>query len=628
MWLWELIRGGSRGKRGGRSAVARASVVTVDSMESRCRGWVAPCRYAEPATPVPAICEPLEHRIHLTTTFHSYMSAAISGRTVTVILWTTGGKASQYVVYWNDTNSGGSVSQTFTGPTDGSPLTKSYTYHGAYTGPITSVATLSGSSTTATAYYALDGSFGTFQASGTGATRWNPNGNTGSVGQTSALVDTIGGSFDTLLGDLFVAHSYYPSGGGGPLFAVTAFANGQFDSRFGTINGTTANNDTYVVPSFGGGSDIPLGITVAKDGDSGVYLIVVGKCARGWAMCEINTEQTAGLTGTYGNAVWNIPSGSGTFDSGQANAAVVDTTDNDHFFVVGTDGTHMAVGNLEVGDGSPFGSSWGTKGVITVPFTNPHSSFTDNYALGNSVLEVDDATTASGEEIVVAGTTCYACGTGCNAITGSDFTVVEINQDTASVDKNLRTNVGFQQGRNSLSPSTDAGYGIVGYNDGTNTYVTAVGQTNYWGSDYFTMEQYNYSTGALVSTFGQYSGIAKGPAGDAYAAFTPLDSTTGEIWVTGASGGDMLTAAFTGSGSLESSGSSAWGNAGLWYQDLGDSASTNNSTDIGWCMVPLYQSDGTTLKKLLVCGTTIPNGQTKTQIALAQYTPTNQVTIA
>ena len=623
LWLWEGCRKAAR--RWHACAIERAVNSAVESLVSRRGSWVASARCPDPGLQVPAIVEPLEHRVHLSATFNCYMSAVVSGRTVTVILWTTGGKASQYVVNWNDPNTNGTISATYTAPSDGSPLTKSYTYKGAYTGAITTVATLSGTNTTATAYYALDGSFGTFQASGTGATRWNPNGNTNTVGQTSAVVDTIGGGSDPLLNDVFVAHSYYPTGGGGPLIGITALsAYGQFDSKFGSYN-NAANNGTYVVPSFGGGSDVPYAMAMAVDGGANaIFLIVVGKCSRGWAICVINTERNNNVSGTnYGNPKWDLPIGSTPLDGGQANAVEMETTDGTtHFAVAGTDGTHMVVANLNLADGTPFNTNWGTSGLVTVPFAGGHANFQDNIASGNSILELDDQVAVDpGEELIVAGCTYFSCGgtCGCGAITGSDFTIVEIGDESATVDATLRTNIGLTL---SSSPSTDAAYGVVAYEPvGAHINLTAVGQTNYWGADHFTLEQYDFTTGALVSSFGQHSGIDEGPAGDANAVLMPAFSSAGEFFVTGAAGGDILTAAFANTGSLESSGSSAFGNGGLWYQDLGDSASANNSTDIGWSLT--FLADGS----LLVCGTTVPNGQSNRQIALTAYTLTNQAVV-
>ena len=57
------------------------------------------------ATEPPAIVEPLEPRVHLTTTFTANVAGTAGGAHTSgfsVNLWTTGGAASQWVVHWGD----------------------------------------------------------------------------------------------------------------------------------------------------------------------------------------------------------------------------------------------------------------------------------------------------------------------------------------------------------------------------------------------------------------------------------------------------------------------------------------------------------------------------------------------
>ncbi|HZL36323.1 MAG TPA: hypothetical protein VFC78_13475 [Tepidisphaeraceae bacterium] len=141
------------------------------------------------------VIEALESRL-LFTTFNCYMSAQAMGSHTSnfqVEVSSTGQKASSYVIHWNDSNPGGTMSTTYTAPTSGAPLSESYQYKGTFNGTITAVAT-STTSATATAYFALNSNFGNFQgASDSGATTYGPYGTKGSVGQASMVLDDTGG---------------------------------------------------------------------------------------------------------------------------------------------------------------------------------------------------------------------------------------------------------------------------------------------------------------------------------------------------------------------------------------------------------------------------------------------------
>lgn len=603
--------------RANRSAgVSRAGAIEVERIESRCRDAARLPVLLPVPLGEPAIVESLEHRLHLTGTFDCYMSAAVVNRTVSIVLWTTGGQASQYVVYWNDTNSGGSISTTYTAPANGTPLPESYTYHGTgtFSPTVTTVATLSGSSTTATAYYALNKSFGNFQAQGTGASTYVPNGDVNSVGQTSMAIDPV--STDHFYKEVFVAHSYYPSGGGGPLFGITAFSGGQFDSSWGTYNGA-ANNGTLVVPSFGGGSDVPYAIAYDPNGTTPL-LIVVGKCATGWAIAVVNMSLDTGGTGQYGNAQKTSAS---NFEAGQANAVWADQTDGGgHFVAVGTNNTKMVAVGENSADLSVY-SSWPTpSGIVTIPYTGSQAT----QASANSVVEVDDVLGIhTGEELIIGGYTSFCCS---GFPFSSDFTLVDLQDSdgTAGSLGSIRTNIGQTLHHDGHSvtnnPSTDSAYSVVPWQDSTGVqYFTAVGQSNALGAQRFTMAQYTKDTNghfALYSSFGQYGdGIATGPAGAAHGAV--LDSlTNGTFEVVGAANGDFLTAKFTALGALDTT----FGNGGLMYQDFGDTAG-NNSGDTGYSVE--IGIDGS----ILVCGNTLPNGPQFQRIALVDILDGNTLTV-
>jgi len=569
-----------------------------------------------------AIVEELERRVHLSGTLHCYMSAQATGSQLNdyaVTVFTTGLPAARYTINWNDPNPGGTKSMTYTAPPNGAPFTKSYQYKGTYTGTITAVATASNHAT-ATAYFALDSSFGNVQGvQGTGASVYNPYGNIGNVGQTSMVVDNLNNPGDPMAGAIFVAGAYTQATGG-TLFGITAFnSQGQFISSWGSLNGV-ANNGTYVVPGFGGGSDEPSSIAIGIGPLGETQLIVAGRCATGWAICAINTSLNSNITSTaYGNPIWNTPS---YFQAGQANAVEVDSTDGAHLVAVGTDGTHIVVAALYMAESFAEFTDW-TNPIITVPFTS-----NEIQAGANAVIELDDAGIGA-EEVLVGGYTdwncgvCGGCGGGCGInATGSDYTLVAISDFHGGVDNVTRTNIGQTCSACALcSPSMDSVYSLVGWKKpGGGLYVDAVGQSNAFARN-ITLAQYGLSnTGVpvgLYTPFGQYGdGIAAGPVGNAYSAAL-VNPTTGAFVVTGDNGGDIITCQFTSLGALDPT----FGNAGVMYQDLGSSSS--NTPDYGFGV--LYDSVDQTI---LIVGDTLPTGTNRYQIALVEYQGSNNVQIS
>jgi hypothetical protein len=590
------------------SAAASSCGMPIEQLESRSRNRAR--------IHIPAIIEAMESRI-MFSTFDCYMSAKATGThtaSYQVTAWVTGGRASSYVFHWNDPNTGGTTSSTYTAPTGGGPITKTYQYKGSFTGTITVTAT-STTSAVSTAYFAHDDTYGNFQGvQGTGATAYEPYGNVKGVGQTSEVLDNLGNSGDALNGDLFVAHTYYPTSTSTPLIAITAFQpGGQFDSSFGVYNGV-ANNGTFVVPSFGGGSDVPMAITVATEPSTNeTYLIVVGKCATGWAVCEVDTSPVAGLTGQYGN----FGHDASNFEAGQATAVEAEQSDGgSHMVVVGTDGTHIVAAALNTLDLSAY-TSWGTTGIITVPLSGSYAV----KAGANAVIEADDTSLIDpGEEVIVGGYTNWCCATH----SGSDFTLVSIEDGDGTVDSTIRTNIGTTlcTVTGVCSPSVDSVYALVPFETSGGSFVLdAVGQSTAFND--ITIAQYTLNgttgvVGSLVSSFGQYSaGIATGPAGNAYSAV--LIDSSGDIAVTGNAGGDIITAAFTAAGAAYT----GFGNSGVMYQDLGTNVvGGTNSTDIGYAAI--LDTDGS----ILICGATTPSGSSFSQIALVEYLPSNQVTIS
>jgi len=596
--------GTKRARRARPTRVARVA----EALEPRCR------HRALLACPV--IIEGLESRIMLSA-FTCSMSGVPSRShlyTYSAILTTTDGQANKFVVHWNDPNTGGSITQTYYPPAGGAPYTATYTYKGAFTtGTITVVAT-STTGATATAHFALNSAFGNFDGvQGTGLATDNPYGNTGSVGQTSMVLDNVSG--DALVGEILVAHSY--ASGGSSLFGITAFKNGQIDGTFGSIGGV-ANSGTYVVPPFGGGSDVPFAIAVAADGSGNALIVVVGKCASGWAIATVDTAKY-GVSGTYGTPEYETPS---SFEAGQANAVTFDNSGN--IVAAGTDGTHIVAAQVYT-DLSPY-SYWGPggDGIVTVPLSGDELS-----AGGNAVIDEQNTYGSAADEVLVGGYTSFCCGAcgGCGGTgpSGSDYTLVPIEDGSGTVDTITRTNIGAAIAAAThcsgglCDPSADSVYSLVPYYDGTTFAVDAVGQSNAEPGNLITVAQYpvDLSTGVpggLVSGFGQYSGIATGPSGSAQSAVL-VSTSTGAFAVTGTYGNDIITCQFTGTGGTDTT----FGNAGVMYQDFG--TTSNNSTDNGFGI--LLNSDGS----LIVVGNTLASGATKYQIALVNYLDSNNVQI-
>ncbi|HZL38581.1 MAG TPA: hypothetical protein VFC78_24955 [Tepidisphaeraceae bacterium] len=566
------------------------------------------------------IAEVVESRLLLSAFYCNISAVPTRAHTSTfqMEITPTGGTPSKYVINWNDP--GGIKSQTINSP-GSAPYRATHPYTEAYTGPITVVAT-STTNATATAYFALSSSFGNFQGvQGTGAAIYNPYGNTISVGQTFAAMDNVSG--DVLNGDVFVAGAY--SIGAGSYFGVTAFLNGQVDSRFGSINGVQ-NNGTFVVPQFGGGGDVPLAISVGSNGSNGV-IAVAGKCATGFAVALISTVYDQ-PSKTYGVWLWNTPS---YFEPGQANGVEVDSTDGNHLVAVGTDGTHIVAAAMNLDDGTPYndglGHTWGATGIITVPLSANAVS-----ATGNTVVEEDEVPdTQNGENLIIIGgaTNWQITACGCTPESGSDFTLVAVEDYTGTIDTDLRTNIGLELTAYGscvfCSPSVDSVYSLVFWDDPVSGYVVdAIGQST--ATQAITIAQYALNVQgvptALVSGFGQAgSGIARGPAGNAYAAAI-VSPTTGTFVVTGSTyaGGDMLTCQFNASGALDTT----FGNAGVMQQDLGTTSA--NSYDFAYSVI--VTTIGTDGYAIIIDGSTLQPGTTKYQIGMAEYLDSNQVVIS
>lgn len=321
-----------------------------------------------------------------------------------------------------------------------------------------------------------------------------------------------------------------------------------------------------------------------------------------------------GLSTQYGNFDHNTPS---SFEAGQATAVEAEQTDSaGHMVVVGTDGTHIVAAALNVADLTAY-TAWGTTGIVTVPLSGSYPI----KAGANAVIEADDTSGISpGEEVIVGGYTNWCCITS----SGSDFTLVSIEDGNGTVDSTIRTNIGTTLCTVSgvCSPSVDSVYALVPFETSGGSFVLdAVGQSTAFNDITITQYSLNSTTGvvgSLVSSFGQYSaGIAIGPAGNAYSAV--LIDSSGDIAVTGNASGDIITAAFTAGGATYT----GFGNSGVMYQDLGTNVVGGaNSNDIGYGAI--LDADGS----ILICGATTPSGSSFSQIALVEYLPSNQVVIS
>lgn len=584
-----------RSARSRKSRIARACLPVVEGLTHRDGS-------PQPASPVEphgcgAIVEELEHKVHLTFTAGvSAPSTYTYFQTYTLNLFTTGGTAKQWVVYWNDPNDT-SPSQTYTDSTGfTNPVSESHTYTTQPpSGPIYAVATAM-TNATATAYLGLYSSFGS--SSSTGKSLFSPAGGPYSSA-TTPVVSAIDENTDATQGYVYSATDYRPTSGSHNEFVVTRTTNvGTVDTTWGP------NHDGELAFNFdSNGDDIPSSIIVSKTGG---YVVVAGKDATGWALAIINTSTQLVNYKTTSN-----------FHSGQVNALGYDISD-DEVAVAGDDGSgNMAAGLLAptLSNGA-YSPNWQWGGSIKT------YSVTGYSASATSVVpDVGNQNTGTESEnaMVIAGDSVYNSGL------DSDFTMIAINKSDGSTLNTFGTNGvihTFNIGCHLLNPASyDSETSLVSWYNGS-YYLTEVG---YSGCN-ISLVRYlcsvsngNLTNASLDTSFGQYNGLALGPTGTANAAVQ--DPVTGTIYTAGAdaANSDFLIAAIDDTGAA----ASTFANDGIMQIDMGSSSGdVNNSTDVA----DSIQFDSDTANgvvSLVVSGT---SNSTHGDMALADILPSSTPT--
>ena len=495
-------------------------------------------------------CDQLEARV-LLSTFHVYVAGprrTPSGSATTLKLYSTGESVSTYTVTWPD----GHVDH----PTVATPITTdSYTITGGLTGEQTvSVTATSTLSHNATAVYALDSDFGNFPGSGGGENVFTP---TSSV-STSAYDVVVDPSHSD---NIYTIETYPPSGSTAEFGITRLSSTGVIDTGFGGHSGT------YVVSSFGGGSDVPYGAFL-----TGTTMVIVGHCADGWAAASID------VTGA-GSPKWNTGT---TFEtSGQANAVYIDSLTSDSY-IVGTDGTNMTA--IAVDSSGNKISGFGTSGVKTIPF--PTSNGSDALA-----ITTDPSFSA---DVVLGGWNNDSSCSGCY------FAIAALDNSTGTVDHFFgnngycTVNVGHTAYSNPIHGccgagfgSHDAAYSLVYDND--NADLMAIGTTDF-GSGYVAAAAFSGSSGDLDTTNFSATGLGVSTA-NATGYGGTVDNITngvtngtyyGRVYAAGVSNGDFIVDRFL---PLSSSSYAAldttFGSAGEDTLDFGTTSANTTDTARG-----------------------------------------------
>jgi hypothetical protein len=554
-----------------------------------------------------AIVEDLEHKVHLTTVFTAGIAAPSTYsllQSFTLNLFTTGGTAKQWVVYWNDP--AGSTSETFTNNNGfTNPVSESHTYTTAGpSAPIYAVAT-STTNLTATAYLGLYSSFGN-SPSNTGKSLFTPGGSPYASADTPVVSAVDDNSSDgTTYGDVYSATNYRPTSGSHYEFVITR------TTPSGTVDTTWGPNGNGALPfSFDStGDDIPSSIIVSK---TGAYVVVAGKDATGWAIAMINTGSIGG--GKFGNVDYTTPS---NFHSGKVNALAYDISD-DKVSVAGDDGSGDMAAALFTPhfDGTAYSPNWTWSGdVKTYSISGYTASATaavaevGNDANSGGVSELENA-------MVIGGDSVYNSGL------DSDFTMIAINKSDGSVLSTFGTNGvihTFNIGCHLLNPASyDSETSLVTWFGNGYYYLTEVG----YSACNISLVRYLCSTdtngtnlvgASLDTSFGQYNGLALGPYGTANAAVQ--DPISGTIYTAGSNpaADDFFIAAIDDTGAADST----FANDGTMQIDMG--SSSGNSTDVADSIA----FDGDTANgviSLVVSGT---SNSSFGKIGLADLLPSN-----
>ena len=535
-----------------------------------------------------SLVEALEQRA-LLTAFNLYIAAPQSFANqsqMQISLWSTGQPVSGN--YTGD----GSTPSSVTPLTGVTPAYHTYNVvqMGIYY-PITATAT-STIGTPATASYALQFPFGNYPASNGGATVYIPN----TSPQSSVSSNGYAVAVDTTTSFTYVAETYTLSSGALQFGITRLTSNGTPDTSFGQLVSGTTHTGTYVVPSFGGGADVPYAAALLN---SGGYeeLAVAGSSTHGFAVAIVDIS---GAGSTVGTRDYNGQ----TMPSGNANAVMFDSSFN--VIAAGQSNNQFTAVQL-YGVGSLAGekvSGFGTSGVATIS----NSSFSQSVTQSDPFAITADQAPGS-NDLVLGGW----AGTGTEP-TWCDLAVAGIHDDTGQLDTtgfgsggtcmvSVRTAAcnngvnGFNGCRGNCSVSHDSVYSLAWDDDlGAAGELVAIGGTDYSGTSQIAIWELSGS-GSPDTTFGpsgvevpNVNAIDRGGTVD---QFDLVNGTNGYIYAVGSTTTptpDLLVARINPTtGALDSgTGGTGFGTGGYFMLDLG--ASTTNSYDVGRSVA--IQTDG------------------------------------
>jgi hypothetical protein len=513
-----------------------------------------------------------------------------------------------------------------------------------YTNPGSYAITVSASTSSASCTQSLGlEDVGNYPSANAGPTTYLPGSAT-----TSSAADVV---VDPANGDTYVGESYYTSGGGYQMALTRLDSNDIPDTAFGTLVSGTTHTGTYLVSSFGGGSDVPYAAAVLDSG--GVdEVALAGHSAHGMAVAIIDVSGAGALVNTSDY-------GSQTMPSGTAYAVTADSSND--FVAAGTNSTQtdfVAVALYGVSSGTTvhageIDASFGSSGSTSCDF----GSAGGNGAAALAIMQEPDPSNGF-TDLVLGGwysPGCTGCSS-CGSCTYSCCAMVVLGLDDAegSSTRGAIDTAGFGSGPytgyNGTWVSGDfngcSGTGLaanssvysLAWDDELSSYagIMAIGGTNYSGTNQFALWAMNPG-GVTFSGFGNDTTLSGVPAPygvavpnvNATAAGGTVDTWEGNgdgvapdgyVWLVGTMGADMFigrTDFGTGTldpyfGQVTSAGSTT--DLGYFTQDLG--TATTNSSDTGHAITT--EADGS----VVIVGNTSGG-----KIAVARYLENNFITV-
>lgn len=275
---------------------------------------------------------------------------------------------------------------------------------------------------TATQSYGLDDA-GNYPANSAGPTTYVPTGTS-----PSTYTSANGVVVDPVTGYTYVAESYYTSSSGYLMALTRLDSNDLPDTSFGTLVSGSTYTGTFLVPSFGGGSDFPYAAAVL-DADGIDEVALAGSSNHGMAVAIVNVSGTGSVVGSSDYDSQTMPNDS-------ARAVTFDSSND--VIAAGTIGNQTAMeavalyGITDSGDGETAGeldSSFASSGLRTVSF----GCGTDAAAL--AIMQEPDSSEGGNSDLVLGGWTSPG-SSGCE--TGSCCFMTVVGLEDSPLDPSAR----------------------------------------------------------------------------------------------------------------------------------------------------------------------------------------------